>query len=239
MAVVSIASAALLYCARRPLLRAVAAPLVTNDEERSCDAIVLLNGNISTRPYRAVQLYESCRVPILMARVADTEEVRLGLIPNISETTVRLLVRLGVARRDVDFRSSDRWVAGTWDEAVLLCARIRAHGYRSVAIVTDAFHSRRARWTFRKVMNDADVDFFCVTTEFSRRQAEFWWRSESGHIQVLMEYIKFLHYRWHLRERMRRIPPRESDLPPADETRRLVAGYIPRDPGSTDCRNRC
>jgi hypothetical protein len=47
-----------------------------------------------------------------------------------------------------------------------------------------------------------------------------------------MEYIKFLHYRWYLRKRMHRTPPQESDLLPADETRRLVAGYIAKKPAA-------
>lgn len=222
-----IALAAVLYMVRRRALRAIASFLVLDETERPCDAIVLLNGNISTRTYRAVQLYKKYRVPILLARLADTEEVRLGAIPNISDATGVLLRRLGVADSDVEILPSDRWVAGTRDEAILICARIRAEDWRTVAIVTDAFHTRRAKWTFRHVMRDESVEFYCVATRYSLDLAHWWWRSEYGLVQVVIEYIKFAHYVWLERAARARPRPEAADLPPVAETRRYVAGYPP------------
>ena len=214
-----------LYSTRRLILRALARFLVVDDCRRPCDAIVLLNGNISTRTYRAVELYKRNRTPILMARLADTEEVRLGVIPNISDATRDLLSRLGVSEIDITVLSSDHWVAGTWAEAIILCAHIRARAYRTVAIVTDAFHTRRARWTLRKVMRDDNVEFFCAATPYSLGLTDQWWRSEYGVVNVIIEYIKFAHYQRMQHGVKRRPPPSETDLPPADETRRFVSGY--------------
>ncbi len=226
--------AAILYVGRRRILRSAAGFLVRNETERQCDAIVLLNGNISTRAYRAVELYNKYPAPVLLARLADTEEVRLGVIPNISDTTGALLSRLGVANADVEILSSDRWVAGTRDEAILLCSHIRTHGWRSVAIVTDAFHTRRAKWTFRHVMRDDSVEFYCVATRFSVDLADRWWRSEYGLVQVVIEYIKFAHYVWLERADRDRPRPEAADLPPAAETRRYVAGYPPASSSEPD-----
>ena len=87
-----------LYAFRRPALRTVAGFLVSKDTDNgNCDAMVLMNGNISTRPFRTAELYQQYRVPILLARLADTEEVRLGVIPNISEATRNLLMKCDVA----------------------------------------------------------------------------------------------------------------------------------------------
>lgn len=160
----------------------------------------------------------------MLARLADTEEVRLGVIPNISDATRELLVRLGVADADIKMLSPDRWVAGTWAEATVLCAHIRAEGYRKVAIVTDAFHTRRARWTFRKVMRSGDVEFFCVATGYSLGLMNRWWQSEYGLVQVFTEYVKFLHYRRIQRATRRGPPPAETDLPQTKETRQYISG---------------
>lgn len=219
-----LAGAAILYSARHWLLRKTGRLLVVNDGLPACDAIVLLNGNISTRTYRAVELHDMTGAPILVARLADTEEVRIGVIPNVTDATRELLLRRGVASRDIQVLTSDRWIAGTWAEAILLCARIRENGYRAVTIVTDAFHTRRARWAFQKVMRDDEVRFTCAATPYSLRLVDQWWRSEYGIVQVIIEYIKFVHYRRLQRAARRQGPPSESDLPPAGPLRREVAG---------------
>jgi uncharacterized SAM-binding protein YcdF (DUF218 family) len=217
-------AAAGVYSARYWVLRKIGRFLVVDDDPVSCDAIVLLNGNLSTRAYRAVEVYNRYRAPILIARLADTEEVLLGVIPNISDATRELLIRRGVAAADIIVVTSNRWVAGTWAEAILLCARIRKSGYGAVTIVTDAFHTRRARWTFRKVMRDDKVEFACAATAYSLKLADQWWRSEYGLVQVFVEYIKFGHYRRLQHAAARRDPPAERDLPPLARTRREVTG---------------
>lgn len=223
----AVAAVAVLYSARYRVLRKIGRFLVVDDGQPPWDAIVILNGNISTRTFRAVDLYKRRRAPVLIARLADTEEVRLGVIPNISDATRELLRRRGVADEDIAVLASDRWVAGTWAEAILLCDRIRREGYKSVTIVTDAFHTRRARWAFRRVMGDDSVAFTCAATPYSLALVGQWWRSEYGLVQVVVEYIKFLHYR-----RMGRRPgggegPSLEDLPSAAPVRQQVIGESP------------
>lgn len=215
----------ILYALRRPVLRSIGSFLIAQENTPTrCDAIVLLNGHISTRAYRAAELYREYGAPILIARLADTEEVRLGVIPNISEATKTLLVRLDVPARDIQLIDSDRWIAGTWNEAILLSSRIRANGYRHVLIVTDAFHTRRARWAFRKVMRHDHVGFTCTATRFSMDLAGNWWRSEYGLINVVVEYLKFVHYLDIALTARRLPPPVEHDLPKAKEVRPMVSG---------------
>lgn len=215
---------AILYSARYWMLRKIGRFLVVDDGSPSCDAIVLLNGSLSTRTYRAIELYNEHRVPILIARLADTEEVRIGVLPNITDATRNLLLRRGVAGDDIHVLSSDRWVAGTWGEAILVCNRIRERGYRAVTIVTDAFHTRRARWTFRRIIRDEHVAFTCAATPYSLSLVDRWWQSEYGAVQVIVEYIKFVHYQRMQRSAKRRGPPSERDLPPAAQARREVTG---------------
>lgn len=216
-----------LYSARRRVLRTTARLLVVNDAAASCDAIVLLNGNISTRAYRAAELHRRTGAPILMARLADTEEVRIGVLPNITDATRDLLLHRGAPADSVRVVSSDRWIAGTWAEAMLLAERIRAAGWREVAIVTDAFHTRRARWTFRTAMAGEPVVFTCAATPFSLGLIDRWWRSEYGVVQVIIEYIKLIYYRFAYGKAARRGPPSVHDLPPVDMARRQVAGEGP------------
>ncbi len=214
-----------LYLARRPIFRTVGNFLISKDKAHEHpDAIVLMNGNISTRPFRAVELYKNHPAPILLARLADTQEVRMGVIPNISEATRDLLVKLGVSGAHIHLLKSDRWIAGTWNEAILHCATIRNHNFQKITIVSDAFHTRRARWTFRKVMRDNEVDFRCAATPYTLDVSKQWWRSEYGLVQVVVEYLKFLHYLRIERDARHKPAPVESELPTADEIRPLIIG---------------
>ena len=214
----------LLYLFRRTLLRAVAGFLVVSPEApQPCDAVVLMNGNISTRPYRAAELARENDCPVYLARLADTQEVRMGIIPNISEATQRLLIELGVPESQVRLVKSERWIGGTWDEALLLCPLLKADGHLRVSIVSDAFHTRRARWTFSKMASNPEMSFNTVSSRYSEGIRSAWWVSEYGLVQLVVEYLKLGHYAIRFLKAGKNLP-RESDLPMAREVRPIVSG---------------
>ena len=222
---VVLALLAVLYLFRRPILGRIGKFLVSDNGDLSAsDLVILLNGNISTRPFRVVELFKEKQLPVVFARLADTQEVRMGVIPNISEATRNLMIKSGVPEEHIHLLKSNRWIASTWEEAIMICEFMAQNGYTRALIVTDSFHTRRARWTFRKVMGDPGVSFECVPTALSMSMMKGWWRSEYAMIQVFQEYIKFLHYqwRWHVASKKRR--PGESDLLLAKDVRPLVCG---------------
>ena len=219
----TISALLIIYLLRQSLLRRVGSFLISEEPEvETYDAIIIMNGNISTRPFRAAELYKQRPAPIIIARLADTEEVRMGVIPNISEATRSLLEKLGIPSQDIHLLNSERWVSGTWGEAIMLCKCIRENGYKNITIVTDAFHTRRAAWTFRKIMQNNDVQFSCHITHYSKNLESQWWRSEFGLIQVINEYLKFIHYRRLAKTIRPNISPTESELPMADEVRAQI-----------------
>ena len=227
IAISFLALLALLYLARRPLLVALGQQLVAREPPHDrADAIVILNGNISTRPFRAAELYHEHPAPLWIARLSDTEEVRLGVIPNISDATCRLLVREGVPESAIRLVPSRRWVGGTWAEALVLAPGLRTAGTRSINLVTDTFHSRRAVWAFRRVLGPA-CDIRCARSRFSQGLENQWWHSEYGLVQVVIEYLKFTHY-W-MQYRKRSDHGDESSLPDADLVRRVICGKAPMD----------
>ena len=62
---------ALAWLLRRPILRRVGSFLVTSEgNPEVADVIVLMNGNISTRPFLASDLYKKAGLPIVFARLA-------------------------------------------------------------------------------------------------------------------------------------------------------------------------
>lgn len=65
---------------------------------------------------------------------------------------------------------------------------------RSVIVVSDPFHMRRAQWTYRKILgNSIEVQMAPVPIEQTRYQ-RVWWKDQYSQRYVLDEYQKFIYY---------------------------------------------
>ena len=83
-------------------------------------------------------------------------------------------------------------VDSTADEARSLKRYLDVYPGRTVAVVTNDFHTRRARRIFRAELGDAaaDLPFFAAPTDGF--DAHDWWRSEAGCTTYADEYLKLL-----------------------------------------------
>jgi uncharacterized SAM-binding protein YcdF (DUF218 family) len=90
----------------------------------------------------------------------------------------------------------DFTVMSTYMEAERLKEWIAQTPYpvRSVMIVSDPFHMRRARWTFQKVLGDRiEVQMAPVPFELTPYQRS-WWKDQQSRQNVREEYSKFIYY---------------------------------------------
>jgi len=87
-------------------------------------------------------------------------------------------------------------VTGTEQEAVALAGEIDARPIRSVLIVTSGYHTRRALWTFERVLAQKGVEIgieHAPMNELSP-QPRTWWLSVRGWQDVAGEYVKMAAY---------------------------------------------
>jgi uncharacterized SAM-binding protein YcdF (DUF218 family) len=148
------------------------------------DVIVVLGGDSTYRPARALELYQSGLAPrILISGNGDCEEVLVALVGK------------GVPRDHVDMECDSR----TTRENALLCApRLRALSARQVILVTSWFHSRRALRCFQHYM--PEIDFVSLPTAVDRptrsgqRETFSGWPEPSELRPVLLEYLKVIYY---------------------------------------------
>ena len=87
-------------------------------------------------------------------------------------------------------------VHSTYEEALRLAEFIAASPapIRSVIVVSDAFHMRRARWTYRRVLGKAvAVTMAPVPFELSPYRRR-WWTDEVSARFVKDEYVKLVYY---------------------------------------------
>jgi hypothetical protein len=66
--------------------------------------------------------------------------------------------------------------------------------FRSVVVVSDPFHMRRARWAFRKVLNDR-IELQMAPVPFELTPYQRTWRTDpESRSYVREEYEKFIYY---------------------------------------------
>src|SRR5262249_47457188 len=132
-----LAFATALTLAHRPMLVRFAHAFRVDDAMPS-DALVLLLGGNDDRPQKAADLFRRGYAPlILMGFDPDTTMNRDSLLAKgVPSSAIRVLGP----------------VDGTHDEALRVRAFARQHRLRSLTLVTTAYHSARAQWTFRRVL---------------------------------------------------------------------------------------
>lgn len=65
---------------------------------------------------------------------------------------------------------------------------------RSVIVVSDPFHMRRARWTYRRILDDPiQIQMAPVPFELTPYQRN-WWKDPDSRKNVQEEYTKFIYY---------------------------------------------
>lgn len=135
-----------IYLARHPLMRLAGGWLVVEDSLERADAIVVLSDDnfYADRATRAAELYRQNLAPTVVASGA-----RLRPYAGISELMSHDLIERGVPKERVVLFPQD--ADNTREEAEALKVLIAQKGWKSVIIVTSNYHTRRARYIFRRV----------------------------------------------------------------------------------------
>jgi uncharacterized SAM-binding protein YcdF (DUF218 family) len=106
----------------------------------------------------------------------------------------RKAVRLGVPAEAVV--ADGAWVTSTYSEALRLQTYIAQSEVpvRSVIVCSDAYHTRRARWAYRRVLgSQVQLQMAPVPFDQSPLQRE-WWVHPLSRERVAEEYAKLVYY---------------------------------------------
>jgi uncharacterized SAM-binding protein YcdF (DUF218 family) len=167
------------------LLPPLAQVLVVGDSPQKADAIVVLGGGSGEREEMGAKLYAQG-----LADVVFTTGGSIPL-PGMKEQTwaalsAVALERLGVpAEKIIQIPDS----TSTCDDARLSYARLPA-GAKRVMIVTDPYHTRRAKWLFG--IGAPNMQVIAVADDLPWFNPQTWWQNEQSLIVVEQEYIKFV-----------------------------------------------
>ena len=163
------------------------------------DAIVVLGGsaNYRERAREAARLLQEGRAPIILLTNDNLRGPWSSIEqknPFFYERSFDEIENAGVPADKIEVLMQP--VNHTHEEAELVRRYALDHGIRSVLIVTSAYHSRRALWTFSRVFRDTDIIVGLIPAspgDETPRPAT-WWLTARGWKLVPTEYVKMIYY---------------------------------------------
>lgn len=165
------------------------------------DAILVLSGSsvYIERTRKAAELYKSG----VSGKILLTDDGGRGgwsqteqRNPPFVELAKSELIRQGVLADNIEILGEQ--VGGTMDEALVLQKEVGEHQWKSVLLVTSAYHSRRVLQTFEKVFGEnrlsTEIGIAPAPTGEQTPPPDLWWLSPFGWQVVAGEYVKSLAY---------------------------------------------
>lgn len=169
------------------------------------DAIVMLSGSATfrERAKKTAELYHQDRSQKILLTNDNLQSgwsSREQRNPYYYERATAELRRLGVPQQNIEVLAPP--VSSTYEEALLLQRYAEVHALHSILVVTSAYHSRRALWTFQRVFEgrQTQVGLEPVDADPLSPPPATWWFHLLGWQTVSTEYPKLIYY-W-LRFRM-------------------------------------
>ena len=154
--------------------------LTPADDPPPADGIVALTGGSGERISAGVQLLDEARGKRLLIS---------GVGPHVTRSQLQIIV--GAAKPlfdccvDLGFKA-----ANTLGNARETAAWARAHGFKTLILVTADYHMPRARLELRAAMPEATIEPYPVAT--SELKTGDWWKTQLGAQRMTIEYCKYL-----------------------------------------------
>ena len=186
------------WFAQAPLLGWVGEQLLHEDPIEAADVIVVLSGGTPAREIEAADLYRAGYAPrVVLTAGPPRASVKLlrgrGVqVPNFLDERLRYLRELGVPAAAISVM--DQTVSSTMQESVLVSAWVRRHDLGRVILVTSGYHTARARWVFRRAL-DEQVTLSVRPDSAEPFDPDRWWQDRNMLRNGLFEWQKLIFYR--------------------------------------------
>ena len=156
----------------------------------SADAIVVLGGGGThgARELQAAELYKAGLAPLVVTTGGPVAGEREA---TYAEWSIQRLERRGVPRAAV---LATFFGESTRTDALGARRLAEERGWRRIVVVTDDWHSRRARLVFDQVFGGSAVAYAFSPAHGPRFDPYAWWLDETSALLVVSEYLKIAAY---------------------------------------------
>lgn len=166
--------------------------LNVGEAPRPSDYVLVLPGGEESRPFVAAALVRAGLArQALVPSAIGSSDTDAGIERPAHDVIRDVLVLRGVPRRQIVVLGGKS--RSTYTDALALREFLLARPRSTVTIVTNDFHTRRARWVFRLVLaNMADIHM--VAAPHDKHNAATWWQSREGAATYCGEFAKLVGY---------------------------------------------
>lgn len=193
--VIALSCGGFVFLFQTQILTSLARVLVVDDSLQPADVIYILNGEVNTRPFHAAGLYQQgLASEVVIPREESGPASKIGLYPNGTDVSANILQSLGIPPERVKIIEVEGGVTSTRDEAQVLRDYVETNNIESVIVVTSAFHTRRSRWIFNKLLTGSGVRLQVSAAPQWKFDETNWWQKETGLLMFANEYLKFGYY---------------------------------------------
>lgn len=182
-----------LYLIRHPIFRFVAESWVIEDTLDKADALIVLTGDnfYADRATRAAELFREGKAPLVVA-----SGKRLRPNAGTAELTEHDLVERGVPKDKILRFPHD--ADSTREEAEALARLAETKKWRRVIVVTSNYHTRRARYIFRRVFPQG-IEIRVASARDGDFDAERWWEKRISTKELMREFAGMVVAVWEFR----------------------------------------
>jgi uncharacterized SAM-binding protein YcdF (DUF218 family) len=158
-------------------------------------SIVVLSGGPFNRIPKALKLYQAGYGKRLLLTTERPLNSKLAHLILTNEQIAREISKiLAIPATFESVPSLKGGATSTFDEAHDLLAYCTKENIKHLIIVTDAFHTRRALYAFKKIFQGSSIKIETAAAFNEVHSEENWWRSDRGIAAYLLEPIKFAVY---------------------------------------------
>lgn len=179
-----------LYLVRGPILRFVAESWIVEDPLGKADALVVLSDDnfYADRATRAAELLREGKAPQIVASGR-----RLRPNAGIAELMEHDLIERGVPKEKIVRLPQDADSTKEEAEAVLKFAKEKK--WHSVIVVTSNYHTRRARYIFRRVFPQG-IQISVASARDGDFDPQHWWEKRKSTKELTREFAGMLVAVW-------------------------------------------
>jgi len=184
---------AVLYMVRHPIFRFAAESWIVEDPLEKSDALIVLSDDnfYADRATRAAELFREGDAPLVVASGR-----RLRPNAGIAELMEHDLIERGVPKDKILRFAQD--ADSTKEEAEALAKLAKSKKWRKVIVVTSNYHTRRARYIFRRVFPQG-IETRVASARDGDFNPELWWEKRKSIKELMREFAGMLVAFWELR----------------------------------------
>ncbi|MDF1881151.1 YdcF family protein [Sulfurimonas sp. MAG313] len=181
------------------ILKAYANAFRIDNATKGADCVLILSGNYKTRPdHAAMLMQENYSNRLYHTDQRQEYSKHYEIFGYAFEKAQKVLATYSLSADIIP--SIKGGATSTFDEAHDFVAFLKEHPMKHVILVTDAFHTARAHYAFRKILDLNGYKDIIIEMSAASNNAfteSTWYKTERGVSAYILEPIKYLFYIFH------------------------------------------